>query len=177
MLRILHPAYRGEGCEPQPVTWAAVAAARGVSLGPATGFDDVVGVRDPNATLGGVFDTRPEMGSLPPELVDVVYEHFDDAVAGLFWAGWGEFLDEPLRGCARVSEGPHGLAYQVVTATRIATDRAVRTRTPNFWWPADHSWCAATGIDEEETLVISADRARLAVVHRDPRLETQLHSR
>jgi hypothetical protein len=135
------------------------------------------GARDPNATLGGVFDARPETGSLPPDLVDVVYEHFGDAVAGLFWAGWGGFLDEPIRGCARVSEGPHGLAYQVVTATRIATDHAVRTRTPNFWWPADHKWCAATGIDEDETLVVSADRARLAVVHRDPRLETQVYFR
>ncbi|GAB2651554.1 hypothetical protein ABI214_04730 [Prescottella soli] len=177
VLRILHPAYRGEGCESHRVGWADIAASRGVSVAPGVRFLDVIGAKDPNATLAGVFDERPEMGSLPAELVDVVYGHFDDAVSGLFWDGWGQFLDEPIRGCARVAEGSHGFSYQVVTAARSTEDRAVRIRTPNFWWPADRSWCAATGIDEEDTVVVSADLARLEAVHRDPRLETQLYSR
>ncbi|MDH6680032.1 hypothetical protein M2284_004257 [Rhodococcus sp. LBL1] len=68
-------------------------------------------------------------------------------------------------------------ASPAVTTTRSTADRAVRTHTPNFWWPTDRSWCAATGIDDEDTLVVSVDRSRLETVHRDPRLETQFYSR
>ncbi|RVW03841.1 hypothetical protein EGT50_04820 [Rhodococcus xishaensis] len=76
-----------------------------------------------------------------------------------------------------MEEHPRGFSYQVVRATRPAEPRAVRSRTPNFWWPTDQSWCAATGIDDLYTLVVSADLARLEVAHADPRLETQLHTR
>lgn len=70
-----------------------------------------------------------------------------------------------------------GWNYQVVTTARPPAHRATRTRTPNFWWPADRTWCGATGIDDMDTLVVSADLARLESVHANPGLETQLYSR
>ena len=185
VLRILHPAYIHYDGEPRAVTWSQVATAVGAEMIVGTQFSEIVRVwfpdpvkrPDPCATIEGIFDTEPEMGSLPPELIDVVYDHFDDVQSGLFWDGWGEFLDEPIRGCARVSEGLQGWNYQVVTTTRSPAQRATRTRTPNFWWPADQSWCGATGIDDMDTLVVSADLARLESVHANPGLETQLYSR
>lgn len=185
VLRILHPAYRHDDGEPRAVTWSRIAAAVGTEMIVGTQFSDIVGAwfshgvagTDPCATIEGIFDTEPEIGSLPPELIDVVYDHFDDVQSGLFWDGWGGFLDEAIHGCARVSEGLNGLRYQFVTATRSPEQRATRTRSPNFWWPADQTWCGATGIDEMDTLVVSTDLARLESVHANPALETQLYSR
>ena len=185
VLRILHPAYLDYDGEPRAVTWAQIAAAVGTEITVGTHFSSIVGAwfpestrpPDPNATIDGIFDTSPEMGSLPPELIDIVYDHFDDAHAGLFWAGWGGFLDEPIRGCARVSESPHGLDYQVVTKARSNARPTTRMRTPNFWWPANQTWCAATGIENVDSIVVSADLARLESVHANPALETQLYSR
>ncbi|MFD4468428.1 hypothetical protein ACFWPA_09055 [Rhodococcus sp. NPDC058505] len=173
LLQILHPAYLDGGAEPTPVSWAAIAAACGTTLSPGATFMQVAAVDGPNAVVDGVFDDRPEMGSVPVELVPALYEHFPDAGSGLMWAGWAGFLDEEIRGCARVRE-PDGLEYQVIAATRVPGGRVVRSRTPNFWWPRDRSWCAATGIDDEHTLVAAADRSRLEAVHADPRLETLL---
>lgn len=44
-----------------------------------------------------------EMGSLPVELLTPLHKHRTDVAAGLFWAGWGEFLDTDLVGAATVS--------------------------------------------------------------------------
>ncbi|MBD0862549.1 hypothetical protein IA539_15200 [Gordonia sp. zg691] len=179
IVRILHPAYvDDESGRQHPVTWTQIAAATGATMSPQVDFTDVTGVVSPDPVVEGVFDDGPEMGSLPPELIESVYEHLRDARYGLFWEGWGEFLDEPIRGCARVSDGPDrgGLSYQVVQA-RATSEPATRMRTPNYWWPEDQSWCAATGIDEVETVVASASRVRLERLHADSRLETLLRSR
>lgn len=173
LLQILHPAYRDSDGGQTPVRWAAVARACDTAMSPGAIFPQVAAVDSPNALVDGVFDDRPEMGSVPVELIPSLYEHFPDAGFGLMWAGWAGFLDEEIRDCARVRE-PDGLDYQVITATRAQESRAVRSRTPNFWWPRDHSWCAATGIDDEHTLVAAADRTRLESLHDDPRLETLL---
>ncbi|MGO4200356.1 hypothetical protein AB4Z09_01095 [Rhodococcus sp. TAF43] len=175
VLRILHPAHLGPDGEAQPATWAEIAEARNVRLEPGMAFPELSGFDDPCATVDGLFDATPEMGSLPAGLLDAVYSHFDDAAHGLFWDGWNGLLDHPIRQCARVREDPTGPSYQVVRATRSVEAGAVRLRTPNFWWPTDHSWCAATGIDDMHTLVVAADLERLAAAHADPRLETLLH--
>lgn len=179
ILRILHPAYSyDEAGGQQPVTWTQIAAATGATMSPHIDFTEVTGVLSPDPVLEGVFDEGPEMGSLPPEQIEVVYEHFRDARYGLFWEGWGGFLDEPIRGYAQVSGGPGsgGLSYQVVHVARTIVEPATRMRTHNYWWPEDQSWCAATGIDEVETVIVSASRVRLERIHADPRLETLLHS-
>ncbi len=92
---------------------------------------------------------------------------------GLLWGGWRTFVDA---GAARVRDEA-GWEYLVPSATREIDEPTFASRTPNFWWPEDHSWCAATGVDEEDTLAVSTDLERLAAIHADPRLETQLHSR
>ncbi|WP_156112017.1 hypothetical protein [Prescottella defluvii] len=119
---------------------------------------------------------RPEAGSLPSEWIGAVYEHLDDAHMGLLWAGWGTFVDVEITGATRVGD-PAGWEYVVLSATRVIDEHTFVARTPNFWWPEDRSWCAATGVDEEDTLVVSTDLARLEAIHADSRLETQLYSR
>jgi hypothetical protein len=41
----------------------------------------------------------------------------------------------------------------------------------NLWWPADHAWCVATGIDSDGTYV-GGSRACIDALLADPRLET-----
>lgn len=121
-------------------------------------------------------DGLPEMGSLPEGLLDPLFEHLHDAYAGLFWAGWGGFLDADLLGAAAVHD-TNDWRYCVVSAVRSPGPSSVRERSPNFWWPRDHSWCTATGIDENRTLVVSANRDRLRAIHEDPRFDSELFSR
>lgn len=178
VLQILHPAYQWHSFDPDPtpVSWAQIAAARGTQLSPGMSFSEVGCLEGPDETVDGVFDMRPEAGSLPAEWIDVVYEHLNDAHMALLWGGWGTFVDVEIRGAARVSDEA-GWEYLVLSATRAIDEHTLLSRTPNFWWNEDRSWCAATGVDEEDTLVVSTDLERLAAIHADPRLETQLHSR
>ncbi len=178
VLQIMHPAYQwcGPDRDPTPVSWTQIADARGTRLKPGMSFYDVGRLDGPDETVAGVFDMRPDAGSIPPEWIDVVYEHLYDAHMGLLWGGWGTFVDVEIRGAARVGDTA-GWEYLVLSTTREIDEHTFVSRTPNFWWPEDRSWCAATGVDEEDTLVVSRDFARLAAIHADPRLETQLHSR
>lgn len=176
VLQILHPAYLNCGHDEISVTWAQIAAARGTVLRPGMNIYAAGELSSPDESIDGVFDLRPEAGSLPPELIDVLYEHLGDAHAGLLWGGWGTFVDVEIVGAARVEAGV-GWEYLVLSASHEIDEHTLVSRTPNFWWPEDLSWCAATGIDEEDTLVVSTDLERLAAIHADPRLETQLHSR
>ncbi|MGF7120534.1 hypothetical protein [Rhodococcus sp. BE178] len=123
-----------------------------------------------------MFDMRPEAGSIPPERIGAVSEHLHDAHMGLLWGRWGTLVDEEIIGAARIRDEA-GWEYLVLTATREIGQHTMVSRTPNFWWPDDRWWCAATGVDEEDALVVSTDFAQLAAIHADPRLETQLHSR
>ncbi|WFR71211.1 hypothetical protein P9209_18480 [Prescottella defluvii] len=178
VLQILHPAYRwhDSDTDPSPVSWAQIAAASGTQLKPGVGFSEVGRLQGPDETVDGVFDTRPEASSIPAEWIDTVYGHLDDAHIGSVVGRVGTFVDVEIRGAARIRDTA-GWEYVVLSTTREIDEHTFFSRTPNFWWPEDRSWCAATGVDEEDTLVVSTDLARLAAIHADPRLETQLHSR
>lgn len=143
VLQIMHPAYQWHGAhrDPTPVSWSQIAAARGTRLTPGMSFYAAGRLEGPNETVDGVFDMRPEAGSIPPEWIDAVYDHLDDAHMGLLWGGWGTFVDVEIRGAARVRDEA-GWEYLVLSATRAIGEHTFVSRTPNFWWPEDHSWCA-----------------------------------
>jgi len=183
LLHIMHPT--GGPDDPSgagTVTWAHIADARGIHLRPGRAFYDVVGIHDPAPILDGVFDELPESGKLPTELQQPLYEHLNAAQWGLLWDGFhcdpvdAAFYDEADT-VARTVESEGGLRYHPLTIDRTGRPSAMTSRSPNFWWPQDHSWVAATGIDEYETLVASTDWALLDQIHHDPRFETHLFSR
>lgn len=74
VLQILHPAYQwhDSDTDPSPVSWAQIAAARGTQLKPGMSFYEVGRLQGPDETVDGVFDTRPEAGSIPAEWIDTV---------------------------------------------------------------------------------------------------------
>lgn len=82
-LQILHPAYLDRDGEPTAVSWSVIAAACGTTVVPGSCFPQVISADSPNALVDGVFDDRPEMGSVPVELIPSLYEHFPDAESGL----------------------------------------------------------------------------------------------
>jgi hypothetical protein len=55
------------------------------------------------------------------------------------------------------------------TATALFTRER---RTPNLWWPEDHSWFVATEIDSQSTYV-AGPRALIDQLVSDPRIEAQ----
>ncbi|MFE4499897.1 hypothetical protein ACFRFQ_08525 [Rhodococcus sp. NPDC056743] len=161
VLRILHPAYLDYDGKPRAVTWAQIAAAVGTEITVGTHFSEIVGAwfpestrpPDPTATIDGIFDSSPEMGSLPTELVDIVYEHFDDAHGGLFWAGWGPHSPPP--GCTlRTSGGPRikprALQPGSTTWTRLSCPPTSPASNPSM--RIQHSRHSCTHTDKTRTI-------------------------
>jgi hypothetical protein len=57
-----------------------------------------------------------------------------------------------------------------VSSAGPATPPIVYAQSPNQWWSDDHSWCVATEIDFDSTLV-AGSRALVDAVLADERLE------
>lgn len=185
LLRILHPAeyYDPELNTTAPVTWSAIAAARGVSLDEGAGLQEVSGDGSPDPSLDGVFDHVRHSGTVPPDLQDPLYEHLPDARHGLMWEGWGdhgnnEAVWRTMATTGTALRGGRGeLGYFPVTAIDPRMTSAITSRTPSFWWGADRTWLVASGIDEHDTLVASTSWALLDRIHHDDSIETQLYTR
>lgn len=167
-VRVLHPAYR----DGLPVTWREIATERGVALGQGTSFYDVTGNSSPNFTLDGVFDTPPEQGSLPEEVIGVIYEVLGDAQFGLLWEGFRDpGLSDRLAGAAAVRNG--ATVYKAIEVSGSPTAFTLE-RSPSFWWPRSRSWCAATGLDSYDTLVASSSEQVLNALAAIENLEVQV---
>lgn len=150
-VRILHPAYMDR----VPVTWDEISTARGVPLGVRTSFYDLTGSNSPNHTVVDIFDTPPEQGSLPEEALELVYGALGDAGFGLLWEGFHDpGLSERLAVAATVRSD--ATVYKAISVSDSPTAFTLE-RSPSFWWPESHSWCAATGLDSFETLVASSN--------------------
>lgn len=183
VLRILHPTWNQDHQPTVEVTWAEIAAARGIELEGGASLYDVVGDLNPSPYLDGVFDIAYWQGTLPPHLHRALLEHLTDASDGLIWDGAADFNDDYYAVCkqrardAMVQGGRGDLTYFPVTLTNTDHRPVLTSRSPSFWWPTDHSWVAATGIDEFDTLIVSASKTRLEPIHHDPRFETLLYTR
>lgn len=170
LIRILHPAYIGE--EEEPVPWRRIAEHNSVEIaGPVT-FGEIAGNPSPNFVLREVYDTTPEMGSLPAELTPAVYRLLKDAQYGLIWDGFADpGLERYLEPAARFRMKGERIVYK--SLVRDDSTRFTLDRTPSFWWPQSRNWCAATGLDSVETLVASSDIEILDKIAKHPALEVQ----
>jgi hypothetical protein len=94
-VRIVHPAYRGQGPEYEPVSWKEIAEANGRVMHAEAQFEAISGVDPWKERQPGLWDHAPEEGELPSELgaplVDVLRKHTStpDRCWFCVWEGWG----------------------------------------------------------------------------------------
>ncbi|MGH2728296.1 MAG: hypothetical protein ACRDKS_15110 [Actinomycetota bacterium] len=92
--RVLHPARRTEGTR-GTVRWRDLAARRGVTIGPATGFREVSGLDPADQTAW--YNAAPNEGTLEPEQVAAlaeILEPFTETPGrcwAAIWEGWGSW--------------------------------------------------------------------------------------
>lgn len=184
--RIFHPlgGYR----EPE-IHWADVARAKGTQFHSAAQFHRLAAMElYGHPVIDGAELGAPRTGELDGKqlsvLAGLLSEHTaapQDTFQGI-WVGWGGF--EP--GTGNIPTGPGGpltvakglRAYWVFRGTVAELVRppwfdegtGKNTQPPNLAWPADRSWCLATEIDFDSTLVGGTAELIAAVVH-SPDLE------
>ncbi len=184
--RILH---RVSDNSTPDVRWADVAAQKGTTLHPAVQFHrlartEIYG----NAILDGAVYGRPSQGELDEAQLDalaqIVAEHTDAGqdVFQAVWTGWDGF--EPGDGGIPIGVGERltvagglreywvfrGSMEELARPPWHECERGTHSETPNLAWPADRSWCLATEIDFDSTLVGGSTELIAAVVH-SPALE------
>lgn len=162
VVRVLHPA-GGR-------TWAAVAAANGREVHPLVQWAGVQPGFDGNR---GSSDVDPEEGTLPAATLAAVLEHCpaDGDVTYAVWHGWGGWTDD----CpdSALMPGWGGRPYRLFTGPKGPVTRWPGLRhdqAPNLAWPPDRSWCLATEIDFDSTLVACSHEVAAAILA-DGRLE------
>lgn len=162
-VRILHPAYFTRARDRVLVSWADLAAARGVEVTPTMRFEDVCGTNNyengPPEPDG--WTDPPLTGSLPTpvsgSLADALAHHTrtPECCWFAFWPGFGLKPTASVRGRLVVP----GREYLVVGPMSIT--HAIENLTPGWsweqsysaWWPDDLSWFVATDIDQNSTFV------------------------
>lgn len=182
--RIFH---RMDGGNKPDRRWADVAAAKGTRMHPEAQFHRLAKTelyRDaPIAGAHGVEYWRPTTGELDQGQLEALAgllgartpEHQD--IFQAVWVGWGGF--EP--GAGGIPAGPggrlsvaKGLREYWVFRGSLAElarppwfdgDDGRNTQPPNLAWPADRSWCMATEIDFDSTVVGGTAELIAAVVH------------
>ncbi|QKE83971.1 hypothetical protein [Arthrobacter sp. NEB 688] len=161
VVRVLHPVWGGG-------RWADEAARTGRTMHPLVQWRSI----SADHLAGRPCEDEPEEGSIPAETLERVLRHCpaQGEVVHAVWDGFGA-VDPP---------GPlligHGRAFALFSGPRAAVTDWPGLDTPwgqsaNLVWPADRSWCLATEIDWDFTLVACADDVADAL-RADPGLET-----
>jgi hypothetical protein len=166
VVRVLHPPGDGR-------SWAEVARAGGRSVHSLVQWPSIASHFDGS---GRSSDVDPDEGSVPAATLAAVLEHCpaEDEVTHGVWDGFGSWTDEG--GQRALMPGWGGRSYRLFAAGKGAYTRwpgmnpACR-QSANLVWPSDRSWCIATEIDWDSTLVASSKTVADALVA-DPRLET-----
>jgi hypothetical protein len=166
-VRIFHPAARfaSDGSE-STVRWEAIAAASGKQVHAAMQLPALTGIDMHAEELPGVFDSAPEIGTLPPSvaapLVSTLSRH--TATPERCWfALWDGYGGTPRR----VRQAPtfhlpfrdyYLLTGPIEWATLDVLDGW--QQSANLWWPDDHAWCVATEIDFNTSYVGCGEACR-----------------
>jgi hypothetical protein len=186
--RILHPVQMHDGFTyPDPLRWADACAATGYTAHRDMHWYDVAGAtahpdgHDARWALG-----RPDQGQLASREAAVLrtllaaHSGDQDCYFGI-WEGYGWTTPPPwatpqaLAGAGRMRH-PHR-DYLVLRAPLAPVLNAgtpngpAWEQTPNLLWPADRSWCVATEVDFDSTLV-GGPVELVSTILADQRLET-----
>jgi hypothetical protein len=164
VVRVLHPAGGGR-------SWADVARANGKVVHPLVQWGSIA----PDFDDSGRSDVDPEEGSVPAPTLEAILEHCpaDGDVIYAAWDGWGSWTDRYDK--TALIPGWGGRSYRLFTCGKSPV-----THWPgmdDFWpqsasliWPRHESWCIATEIDFDSTLVACSEEVAAALLA-DERLE------
>lgn len=167
VVRVLHPAGDGR-------SWAEVAQANGRVVHPLVQWWSIAPHAD--AGSGRSLDVDPEEGSAPEDTLAAILDHCpsDVDLVHAVWDGFGAWADRDFP--FPLMPGWGGRSYRLFVAARGAWTHwpgmeGSWPQSANLIWPHDHSWCIATEIDWDSTLVACTDEVADALLA-DGRLET-----
>jgi hypothetical protein len=165
VVRVLHPAGGTRA-------WADVAAADGKVVHPLVQWGSIAPDFDGS---GRSADVDPEEGSVPATTLDAILGHCPCAGAVIYavWDGWGFWTDSYDE--SALMPGWGGRSYRLFTSSKRPVTRwpgmdASWPQSANLIWPMDRSWCIATEIDWDSTLVACPDHVAADLLA-DARLE------
>jgi hypothetical protein len=148
VVRVLHPAGRGR-------SWAEVARANDKRVHPLVQWGSIASHFDGS---GRSSDIDPEEGSVPAATLASILEHCpaDGEVIYGVWDGFGSWTGGDDQ--SSLMPGWGGRSYRLFVAPEAAATRwpdmdSSWPQSANLIWPTDHSWCIATEIDWDSTLV------------------------
>lgn len=176
-VRVLHPAESSRG---DAVRWREVAAWSQRTYHPLMQFDRIRVPLEP-AIGPPLFDQEPDVGRLSGTLCAALYEVLsawtstpDTSWAGI-WDGFGQLHDAAVR--ESVSRAPRfSHPHRDYLLARVPPGAICRFQdspwslTPSLAWPDDRSWCVATEIDFDSTLVACGEDCAAALLA-DDRIE------
>ena len=165
VVRVLHPVGVGR-------TWAEVARASDTLVHPLVQWGSIAPHFDGS---GRSSDVDPEEGSVPAATLAAILEHCpadNDLTYGV-WDGFGSWTNPDDR--SALMPGWGGRSYRLFAAGKSAVAQwpGMHRSSPqsaNLIWPNDHSWCIASEIDWDSTLVAGSDEVADALLE-DQRLE------
>ncbi|MFB9163484.1 hypothetical protein [Arthrobacter psychrochitiniphilus] len=179
--RILH---RVSGNTTTEVRWTDVAAAKGTTVHPAVQFHRLAQTElYGNAVLEGAPYGRPDQGELDQTqlvaLAEILAGHTaaGQDVFQAVWVGWGSFapgdggIPDGAGERLRVAGGLReywvfrGAMAELACPPWSEEEGGTHRETPNLAWPAGRSWCLATEIDFDSTLVGGSAELIAAVVN------------
>jgi hypothetical protein len=193
-VRVLHPASRP--MEPVPsATWREVTDWSGRTYRPTMQFERVSVPRGPEQGPAP-FNSPPRTGHMDEEMCAVLYDLLANWTSSTdiwlgIWEGWGtfgypqsmSFMGDPgtdfglTELAARVHATPRfehpNRSYLLARAPVSAVAELSRfplSISPSLAWPDDRSWCVATEIDFDSTLVAAGEECPAALLAED-RLE------
>lgn len=153
VVRVLHPVGNGR-------TWAQAAREEGKVVHPLVQWGSIASHFDGS---GRSSDVDPDDGCVPAATLEAILEHCPsegDVTYGV-WDGYGSWTDRD-DGQSVLTPGWNGRSYRLFTARKAAFMQwpgmdPFWPQSANLIWPSDHSWCVATEIDWDSTLVACSD--------------------
>lgn len=161
VVRVLHPAGDGR-------SWAEVARANDRVVHALVQWGSIAPHFDGS---GRSSDADPEEGSAPAAILD--HCPADGEVIYGVWDGFGYWEDQADK--ATLMPGWGGRSYRLFAAGKSVFTHwpgmpTLWAQSANLIWPTDHSWCIATEIDWDSTVVACAHEVADAI-RADERLE------
>lgn len=166
VVRVLHPTGDGR-------SWADVAAHSGKVVHPLVQWCCIAEHFDGYSRH---YEVDPDEGSIPEATLEVVLEHLpaDGDAFHAVWDGFG-FWQEAVN-LNTLVRGRGGRSYLLFQGPKAAHQTwpgmaPISTQSANLVWPKDHSWCVATEIDWDSTLV-AGSAAVVRALLADRRIES-----
>ena len=166
-VRICHPPSDQDA---RRVSWHAVARQTGRRAHPVMQWHALVGSADALNVTGSLWPgENPQRGNLAPEVLAPLCDPLADHTATpercffCLWEGWGWIQASSIS--AEHLSGPRLhlpdreyllLAGPLHAALQIGHwygPEAFAAQSPNLFWPADRTWCVASEIDFDSTLI------------------------